>query len=208
MKSLRLLILSAFMLSGIMQACPFTITNDKKEPFMILAWGTGTAAYLKPGETEVVTPLKVGGAQESKLYFYQADGKKLNQKYTLIQTACAVTKDETKLKISQIENMINNPTPRIKVQPYKGEGWWENLKKKVQGWFSTGSETKVQPKMTAQPGAKKSEKQSTKGAQSSNGDDVKKLAEKCKNVPAAEHEQCYFQAVETDPAVYGSGYQK
>lgn len=206
MKIFKVLLVSALALSSMVKACPFTITNDQKEPYMILAWGTGTAAYLKPGETEVVTPLKVGGGVESKLYFYQADGKKLNQKYTLIQTACALNKDETKLNISQVEKMISNPTnPRMKVVAYKGQSWWENLKKKVQGWFSSGSENQTQSKITAQPQLKKGEKSAQK---ITNGDDVKKLAEKCKDVPAPEHEQCYFQAVETDPTVYGSGYQK
>lgn len=199
MKNIKIVVslLIGFVVVGLQaEACPFTITNDKKEPFMILAWGTGTAIYLKPGQTDVVTPRKVGGEKESKLYFYQADEKKLQQKFTLVQTACAVNKDETKLKISQIEAMINKPTQRMQVIPFKAEGtltqWWNALSEKVQSWF--GKKASVQTKQQAE-----TKKINGSAKVPSENGSLKAAAEKCKAEPAEQHEQCYFNVAKTLP---------
>lgn len=192
MKSVKILMtfLMVFIVSGI-QACQLTITNDKKEPYMIMAWGTGTAIYLKPGQTEAITSRIVDNEKESKLYFFQGADKKLSQKYTVIQRGCAEDKGEKKLKISQVEQMIDKPTARIKVIPYKGEStimqWWNALSKKVQNWF--GSKEAEQNKiMPAKPNAETKTNGSLKAAE-----------EKCNAKPAEQHEQCFFDVAKTIP---------
>lgn len=106
-------------------ACPFTIHNDS-DSSIIVTDDDKQAVYIKPGQEAVIDPTLPGWWRQlffnEKLNFFIQDEKSGNffQKYQLTEYYCVEDyKEKNTFRLSQIINLIKNPTDRLTVKEFE-----------------------------------------------------------------------------------------
>ncbi len=106
-------------------ACPFTIHNDSESP-IIITDNDKQAVYIKPGQKAVIDPTLKGKLRQllfnEKLNFFVQEEKAGNffQKYQLTEYYCVEDyKEKNTFRLSQIINLIKNPTDRLRVKEFE-----------------------------------------------------------------------------------------
>ncbi|MDN3506518.1 MAG: hypothetical protein P0S96_04745 [Simkaniaceae bacterium] len=106
--------------------CPITITNDTDQKIIITDPKGAEAIFLDRKETGVIDPtithVIMKYFQNEKLDIYYPNPNHPNnyyKKYKLTEKYCVDDPKENELTISQINNFVQNPSDRFKVEEFQ-----------------------------------------------------------------------------------------
>lgn len=108
-KRIFLVMVTTVFASGLLNACPFQITNDQNDVDYQLV-GASKKITIEPGKTIVMDPKHEGTDHCLTVYTRPTKtNKSFTKKYTLKQNLCATREEDKQITTSYIESLKETP---------------------------------------------------------------------------------------------------